>query len=521
MLSSVRSRWTRDLTAFAVIAAATIAARLPFLLRADRFFDSDEAVEGLMARHVLLGEFPAFLWGQRYKGVPEVYLSSAVFRAAGSSVVALKAVTLVCFVVFVFLNFRLVERACSRRVAWIATAFFIAGPPSLVLWTLSGSAEIVMTLLAGVVLLTAVNWWRRSSSSRALLLAGAALGFGLWIQQYILFYVVSLLVTVAITTPGWRQSAALAVRERVPPWLRVVLLLLAFGTVLYVVLGLLAFFNLGFDIPFATGRIVVSHPQKMWWIAGELLGVAALVAATAVFRRALVWPALGLLAGYAPALLGRISNSGMGAPIARLKFDDLLAALPDMTTVMLPMLFGFRDPGARPTVYPIFAIVIAVLIGLSFWYAHRLKLTPFFHLILVVAPVMFLISGSYIDAQSYRYLMPMYASLPIVYAIGIDGVLRASRAGGAALLVVVLLIFAAQQIDWYRRLEPDRESPAIIACLDRAGARAARAGYWLSYKLTFLTSERIVVAPIDGVDRYPPYSTLASSSDSIDAAGCR
>ena len=74
----------RHLLAFATIAVVTIAARLPFLLRADRFFDSDEAVEGLMARHVLLGEFPAFLWGQRYKGVPEVYLSSAVFRAAGS-----------------------------------------------------------------------------------------------------------------------------------------------------------------------------------------------------------------------------------------------------------------------------------------------------------------------------------------------------------------------------------------------------------------------------------------------------
>jgi hypothetical protein len=134
---------------------------------------------------------------------------------------------------------------------------------------------------------------------------------------------------------------------------------------------------------------------------------------------------------------------------------------------------------------------------------------------------MFLISGSYIDAQSYRYLMPMYAALPVVYAIGIEGVRRATSTGSAALLIVVLLIFAAQQIEWYRRLEPDRASPAIIACLDRADVRAARAGYWLSYKLTFLTGERIIVAPTDGVDRYLPYSTLAGSSHSIDAAACR
>src|SRR5262252_9679229 len=99
MPSDSPSGRTRDLAAFAVIAAATIAARLPFLLRADRFFDADEAVEGLMARHVLAGEHPLFLWGQRYKGVPEIYLDAAVFRFTGSSVSALKAVTLACFVV--------------------------------------------------------------------------------------------------------------------------------------------------------------------------------------------------------------------------------------------------------------------------------------------------------------------------------------------------------------------------------------------------------------------------------------
>ena len=57
-----------------LIAALVLVSRAPFLLQGERFFDSDEAVEGLMARHVLEGEFPAFLWGQRYKGVPEVYL---------------------------------------------------------------------------------------------------------------------------------------------------------------------------------------------------------------------------------------------------------------------------------------------------------------------------------------------------------------------------------------------------------------------------------------------------------------
>src|SRR5581483_9761271 len=69
-----------------VVFALAAACRAPFLLHGDRFFDPDEAVEGLMARHVLLGDHPAFLWGQRYKGVPEVYVAAAIFAVAGSSV---------------------------------------------------------------------------------------------------------------------------------------------------------------------------------------------------------------------------------------------------------------------------------------------------------------------------------------------------------------------------------------------------------------------------------------------------
>src|SRR5207249_1308589 len=123
------------------------------------------------------------------------------------------------FVVFLCLNFRLLERVFSRGIAWIATAFFIVGPPSLVLWTMSGSAEMVMTLLAGVVLLLAVESWKRAPALTAsaeasasppervarrrkvsICIAAAAFGFGLWVQQYIIVYVVSLAISAAVMT---------------------------------------------------------------------------------------------------------------------------------------------------------------------------------------------------------------------------------------------------------------------------------------------------------------------------------
>jgi len=515
MHPEARRGWARDWPAFAVIAAATIAARLPFLLRADRFFDADEAVEGLMARHVSLGEHPLFLWGQRYKGVPEVYLSNLVFHAAGPTAVALKSVTLVCFVVFLLLNFRLIERMFSRRVAWMATAFFVAGPPSLVHWTLSGSAEIVMTLLAGAVLLLGIVAWRRTGSRRGELVAAAAAGFGLWVHSYILYYIVSLAVTAAVIRPNWRELAMNAVRG-LPRWLRGSIAIVAAVGALYIVLGLIAFFVQGGVIVSVGGiRIAVTHPQKMWWIAGALFAAAFAIVVAGVRRGELIAPGLAFLAGYAPALAGRIGNSGLGAPIYRLDFASLTAAWPDMTGVMLPMLLGFRDPMARRTVIAPLVLAVLALLVVSYVSVGRRRLPPFFHVFPIVAIAMFLASGSYIDPQTYRYLMPVYAALPVIYAVGVDAVSRSSRAAGAVLFTFMLMLFGAQQLGWYQHLEPDAESPAAIACLDRAGIRVARAGYWQSYKVSFLTGERIVVSPADGFDRYPPYAALTAGSRDI------
>jgi hypothetical protein len=506
-----------------MIAVAAIAARLPFLLRADRFFDADEAVEGLMARHVIAGEHPLFLWGQRYKGVPEVYLNAAVFRVTGSSVVALKSVTLGCFVVFLWVNFRLLERVCSRRVAWIATAFFIAGPPSLVLWTLSGSAEVVMTLLAGAVLLLAIDNWRQASveatlkGSPPLYVAAAALGLGLWIQQYILYYLVSIALTAALVTPGWREFVRDRIRVQVPAWIRAMLLALTTVAALYVVLGLIAFFTGGAHFHVFGVNIAVTNPQKMWWVTATLVVLAIAIGVVCIFRSLLLGPAIAFAIGYLPAVLGRIGNQGLGSPISRLDFTTLRASLPDIMGVLLPTLFGWRDPAARPTVFPALALVILLIVAVSYWRVWRREVTPFFHIFPLVAAAMFLVSGSYVDAQSYRYLMPVYAALPVIYAVGVDGVWRTHRAAGSVLLAFAILIFTAQQIDWYVRLAPDVESQRAIACLDAADIRAAKAGYWQSYKLTFLAAERVIVSPTDGVDRYPPYSKHTISAPLLES----
>jgi len=154
-------------------------------------------------------------------------------------------------------------------------------------------------------------------------------------------------------------------------------------------------------------------------------------------------------------------------------------------------------------------VVIAAAVAIS--YARGLSV---FHVFAVLTPCLFLISGAYIDPQSYRYLMPLHAALPVIYATGIDAALRGNRLAGTALLAALLSVFVWQQADWYRRLQPDRETDAIVDCLKGSNVRLARADYWLSYKLTFLTGERVIVAPTNGVDRYPPYTAAVRAEPS-------
>jgi hypothetical protein len=513
------SRRANALFSLFVVAALTVTIRLPFLLHADRFFDSDEAVEGLMASHVLQGERPVFLWGQRYKGVPEVYLNAAVFSAAGASVGTLKATTLACFALAACLQFVLIEKMFSSRVAWMATALLIVGPPSLVLWTLSANAEVVLTMIAGALMGLAVWQWERSGSSLALAGAAAAIGFGLWVHQYILYYLVALAVTLVWTKPAVRARLREIVEGRgLPSWLRLATAAVGAIAALYLALGLMAFLTGGFDVTVGGLLIGMKNPQKLWRLGAALSIVYGLARfAAQLFQtghrgdRSMAFGALiGFLIGYAPVLAA--NHGSLSLPLARMDARDLLRAAGTIGGSIVPMVLGFRSPLTEwLPVSPWLGIGLAVVIAVSFVALLQGRVSPFFHILLVVVPIVFVASGSYHDPQSYRYLIPLFAALPVVLALGIEQIGQWNRLAAGSALALMVLMFAAQEVAWYRRLAPDARSQTALECLTRNGVRGAFADYWMSYKLTFLSHERIIVAPTTGVDRYPPYTEFVRS----------
>src|SRR3954452_14573527 len=86
---------------------------------------ADEAVVGLMARHVLdLGQFTVFYWGGAYGGSQEALLAAPVFAVAGSSGFALRLAPIVLSAVAALLVGRVGRRTIGEPAASVAAGVF-------------------------------------------------------------------------------------------------------------------------------------------------------------------------------------------------------------------------------------------------------------------------------------------------------------------------------------------------------------------------------------------------------------
>jgi hypothetical protein len=115
------------------VAAVILARSAIFVFWPHAQFDSDQAVIGLMGKHLSEGRaFPLFMYGQNYILGVEAWMAAPVFLAAGVSVTALKLPLLAVNFATAFLLLRLLERDAGLRPALAAVALlpFALPPPS-------------------------------------------------------------------------------------------------------------------------------------------------------------------------------------------------------------------------------------------------------------------------------------------------------------------------------------------------------------------------------------------------------
>src|ERR1051326_2200025 len=112
------------------------AARFAILLTSQTHVHSDEAIIGLMGKHILEGRyFPFYMYGQPYNAGAawEAYLAALSFALFGVSVVTLKGCIVVLSLVGLFLFYQMCLALYEQRTAVLATIVF-AITPSLLKW---------------------------------------------------------------------------------------------------------------------------------------------------------------------------------------------------------------------------------------------------------------------------------------------------------------------------------------------------------------------------------------------------
>ena len=116
---------------FLLILGGTAIVRFVILFASQTHVTSDEAIIGLMAKHILEGRaFPFYFYGISYNAscAWEAYLAVVPFAIAGVGVIALKVPTVLLSLVCLTLFYMMTTRLYSIRVATLASLIFALWP---------------------------------------------------------------------------------------------------------------------------------------------------------------------------------------------------------------------------------------------------------------------------------------------------------------------------------------------------------------------------------------------------------
>lgn len=465
------------------IAGCSLAARVLADVVVDPVPSGDEAIVGLMARHILLqGERPVFYYGQDYLGSLEAYLAAACFALFGESTAALRLTPLLFWSGYVVLMGWLASQMIGARLAPIAALLATIASP-VVLYharqAFGGSgAEMLCLGTAQLALAVAIARKEQPKGRRRWLLPSA---FGL---------VVGLSLWVHFLSAVYTLAAALYVLA-------------------------------------ARGRR----------LGQELPGYLAAALAVAIgFAPALIWNAtngwrsftfLAFIVGGSgsaqegePTLtlerLSRIAGEGLVAAVGARNDWDTWLALPWHESV--PFLSG--------------AVLLLYVAFFLVWVATRLRSPALagvqaFDLVVLVAALnlaFFLPLRFGPEGPIVRYLLPLSGVAPLAAAWFLGRLLtyrRALYAGALALLLVHNGYFSGMLLT-SGTLYP---IAALRGWLEAARLTRVYSSYWIAYPLVFASQERIIASPAQPLlslgtypdsERYPPYTRLVrEASDPV------
>ena len=159
------------------------AARFTILLASQTHVHSDEAIIGLMGKHILEGRyFPFYMYGQPYNAGAawEAYLAAVAFAAFGVGVIPLKGCIVILSLLCLFLFYRMCLALYDQRTALLGTVAF-ALAPSLLKWhfQVRGYSWYFLSIPILMMFFASIES-ARAPKHRVLFFLGLASGLSIW-----------------------------------------------------------------------------------------------------------------------------------------------------------------------------------------------------------------------------------------------------------------------------------------------------------------------------------------------------
>lgn len=472
MGSSGRVSWRRAKLDILYVTACVVVAiliRLDFMRAVQFTIDGDEAIVGLMGKHILEGRgIPVFYYGQHYMGSLEAIMASVSFALFGLSPFALQLVPLCWSVALVPLVYIIGRSLMTRRVGLVAATLMAVPPPALIVWSSKARGGFIEIVFLGAFALYLTMLWLRDDKGRALYPGslGFVLGVGWWVNNQIAYAIA--------------------------------------------VIGLLGFLHF------------IINPLAQLCAGGEARGA---------FRRVVKAAAVGILAfliGSSPYWVYNIQRGFPSAGMFALsKYEVFREHLDGLRYTAIPMLIGAKRFwqrgwafwGAREFAWVLYVIPIATLVVVRWRQWLRLlvgrvdKREPveLFMLFCAACCLIFALSSYGWLVQAPRYLLPLYPALFLLLGVAAHYLSRVSVAlsNGFVGALVLFNLVAAYYPERAIAGEPvvfagqrvERDHAPLIATLDAHGIKRVRTNYWIGYRLAFETGERITFSMLAEPDQ--------------------
>lgn len=421
-------------------------------------FDSDQAITGLMGKHLAEGRaVPVFYYGQSYMLAVEAWLAAPLFFVFGTSVAALKLPILAVNLAIGWLLLRGFVRDAGLRpmTAVVPTLFFALPAPGTAARLVEANGGNVEPFLYALLI-----WTLRLRP----IWCGVVFGLGFLHREFALYALVALIATETISgqqnAPREAYYRGLIKRRG----LTLVAAAAVWGFVQWI-----KQYSSGAG-PGTTLADVHRASDNITELTNRVC-VDPATAATGFYKLATEhWP---VLFGTLPEPLrdfGVVTAVSQGLPWSA----ALLAAL--MVVAAAGIVLGGRVRGVDFCAF----LVLTALFSITGYVVGRCGAIDFYYM--------------------------RYELLSLTGAAGLGAWLLATpvpgplKRGWLALALVWFSLIAVPHLRlWneYLRRPPEDVRRTLIAHLDARGIRYASARYWVAYALTFLTDERIIVKSSD------------------------